>query len=182
MTSGLAARRYGAALFDVASRGGDVERVRRDLAAMRDLVAGHDELRRVFETPAVPAARKRAILDAVVAALGDVSVEVRRLLELVADRDRLTLLAAITEAYVTQVNAARRTVPADVVTAVPLSDDRRAALTQALGRATGGEVTLSARVDPSIIGGVVARVGSVVFDGSVTRQIERLRERLLAEV
>jgi len=56
-----------------------------------------------------------------------------------------------------------------------------AALVQALGRATGSDVTMSEQVDPAIIGGVVARVGSVVFDGSVTRQLERLRDRLRAE-
>jgi F-type H+-transporting ATPase subunit delta len=182
VTPASVARRYAAALFDVSSRAGVVDRAGRDLGDVRDLLVSHDELRRVFETPAVPAARKRAIVDALVTASSDLSGEVARLLELLADRDRLMLLPAIAESYEARANAARRVVPADVVTAVPLSDDRQAALARALGRATGGEVTLSARVDPSIIGGVVARVGSVVFDGSVTRQIERLRERLLAGV
>jgi F-type H+-transporting ATPase subunit delta len=78
------------------------------------------------------------------------------------------------------VNEARRTVEAEVVTASPLTDDRRTALAKALGKAADCEVTIKERVDPSIIGGVIARVGSLVFDGSVQRQVERLKERLVS--
>ena len=67
------------------------------------------------------------------------------------------------------------------MTAVPLADDSRAALAAALGRAAGAHVTMTERVDPSIIGGVVAKVGSVVFDGSVTTQLARMRQKLVAE-
>ena len=66
------------------------------------------------------------------------------------------------------------------MTAAPLTDDRRAALARALGQAADCEVTIKERVDASIIGGVVARVGSRVFDGSVLRQVERLKERLVS--
>jgi F-type H+-transporting ATPase subunit delta len=76
--------------------------------------------------------------------------------------------------------AARNVVTAEVTTAVPLSDAHRTALAAALGKAVDREVTVTERVDPSIIGGVIARVGSVVFDGSVTRQIERMHETLVA--
>jgi len=72
-------------------------------------------------------------------------------------------------------------VTADVVTAVPLSEQGQSQLAVALGKVTGRTVTVNARVDPAIVGGVVARVGSLVFDGSVVRQLERLRERLLAD-
>jgi F-type H+-transporting ATPase subunit delta len=61
---------------------------------------------------------------------------------------------------------------------MPLDQSKRDAIAAALGRATGMQVTLSERVDPEIVGGLIARVGSVVFDGSVLRQVERLRDRL----
>jgi F-type H+-transporting ATPase subunit delta len=64
---------------------------------------------------------------------------------------------------------------------VPLVGGSRAALAAALGRATGSAVTITERVDPGILGGVVARVGSLVFDGSVTHQLEKMRQKLLAE-
>jgi F-type H+-transporting ATPase subunit delta len=64
------------------------------------------------------------------------------------------------------------------VTAHPLTDGPRAAIVAALGRATGAEVTMTERVDPGLVGGLVARVGSLVFDGSVTRQLERMRQTL----
>jgi F-type H+-transporting ATPase subunit delta len=75
----------------------------------------------------------------------------------------------------------RRVVPAEVVTAMPLDATARDAIASALGRATGAQVTLTERVDPEIVGGLVARVGSLVFDGSLTRQVERLRERLTVD-
>jgi F-type H+-transporting ATPase subunit delta len=73
----------------------------------------------------------------------------------------------------------RRVVTAELTTAMPLPDSQRATLVAALGRAAGAEVALTERVDPALIGGVVARVGSVVFDGSVLTQIERMRRRLI---
>jgi F-type H+-transporting ATPase subunit delta len=181
VTPRAAARRYAGALFDVVRTGGDIERANRDLAAFRDLVVQHAELARVFETPAVAPQKKRAIVEQILAAASDISPEVGRLLVLLADRDRLVLLPVVAEAFAARVLDARRAASADVVTAVPLGEAARAALAQALGRAVGRDVTIRERVDPSIIGGVVARIGSIVFDGSVVRQLDRLRERLLHE-
>ena len=73
-----------------------------------------------------------------------------------------------------------KVVRAEVVTAVPLPADRVAALQQGLAGATGREVQLETRVDPSIIGGAITRIGSTVYDGSVTRQLEKMKEALTA--
>jgi F-type H+-transporting ATPase subunit delta len=181
VTPRSAARRYAGALLDVTRTGEDLDRAAGDLAAFRDLVAGHDELRRVFETPSVSSHKKRALVEALLAAAGDTGPAVSRLLLFMADRDRLTLLPEVAASFAARVLEAKRIVPADVVTAVPLDENRRVALVQALGRAAGGAVVMSERVDPSILGGVVARVGSVVFDGSVTRQLDRLKARLMAD-
>jgi F-type H+-transporting ATPase subunit delta len=181
MTARTASRRYAAALFDVATRSGDVDDAERDLNAFRDLVAGHAELKKVLETPAVPTEKKRAIVQALLARTGDGPANVRRLIAMLADRDRLALVADVAAAFSARVRQSKKIVAAEVVTAVPLGDGPRAALTQALGRAAGGAITLTERVDPSIVGGVIARVGGTVFDGSVTRQIARMKERLLAD-
>ena len=178
MTSRSAGRRYAAALFEAVSKKGDAQQTARDLVAVNDLLAKNAELRQVLTAAAVPPAKKQAIISAVLDGAGGVSPDVTRALQVLAEHDWLELLPDLTEAFVERLREADRTIPAEVVSAVPLSDEKRAALQAAIARAAGKEVTLSARVDPAIIGGVIARVGSVVFDGSVTRQLERLKQRL----
>lgn len=180
MTPQAVARRYAHALFDVATRGGKVDRVGADLATFQALVAGSPDLGRVFASPVIPVRNKRAIVDDLVARSGDLCGEVARLLEMLADRDRLSLLDGVTAEYQVQAMRAARRVSAEIVSAVPLDAARASALADALGRATGLEVTLTQRVDPAMVGGLVAKVGSLVFDGSVTRQLARMRDRLLS--
>jgi F-type H+-transporting ATPase subunit delta len=103
---------------------------------------------------------------------------VAKLLLLLAERDRLSLLPDVVRAFENRLMEHLGIVRAEVVTAIDLPADRVKALTQNLARATGREVQLATRVDPEIIGGAVARIGSIVFDGSVTRQLERMREVL----
>ena len=178
MTDKGTARRYAGALYDVVARSGDPARAGRDLQAVSALFSSHAELLQALTSPAVSASKKRAVLVSILQAAGGVGPEVTRMLELMAERDRLGLVADAAEAFDERLRKADRVVPAEVVTAVPLSDAQRLSLQAAIVKAAGTDVTLSARVDPAIIGGVVARVGSVVFDGSVTRQLERLKQRL----
>ena len=184
MTPRAIARRYAAALFDVAKHAGTLEQTSAGMAEVRDLFAGNAELRTALESPAVPAQKKRAVVDAMLSRATDLSPEVGRLLVMLAERDRLSSVAAIVAAFDERVMQDRGVVDATIVTAVPLSADRQAALAKALGALTGGDVDrvrIDARVDPSIIGGVIARVGSVVYDGSVTRQLEKMKSRLIAD-
>ena len=173
-------RRYATALFDVLGVRGDLDRAGRDLAEFSTLVTGHAELQKALENPAVPPSKKRGIVESLLQH-ADVMPEVRRLLLLLADSDRLALIPEITQAFADRLMELRRVVAAEVVTATPLDQPKRDAIAAALGRATGLQVTLSERVDPEIVGGLIARVGSLVFDGSLTRQVERMRERLTAE-
>lgn len=178
MTSRSAGKRYAAALFDLVSKKGDAQRAARDLAAVKTLVAGSAELRQVLTAASVPPAKKQAIVSAVLKAAGDVSPDVARAVQLLAVHGRIELLANLSDAFGEKVREAEGIVPAEVVTAVALGDSQRAALQGAIAKASGMTVTMDARVDPAIMGGVIARVGSVVFDGSVTRQLERLKQRL----
>ena len=178
MSDRSVARRYAAALFDVARKAGTTDRAGEELQALVRTVEGHDELRRVLETPAIPAHVKKEIVSSILKTSGGYSDEVSRLAVMLADRDRLGLLSQVQAVYAERLLEDKKIVPAEVVTASPLSDENRAALTRALGTATGREVQLTERVDPAIVGGVIARVGSLVFDGSVTRQLERLKQKL----
>lgn len=179
MTVQSVARRYAGALFDVVKKNGSLDAALVGVKAVADLVAGSPELSKVLASPGVPVQKKRVLAETLAAQL-NVPVEIMRLLSTMGDRDRLALIGAVAAAFESRVMQERNILQADVTTAVPLSDERSTALAAALGRATGGTVKVNAHVDPSIVGGVVARVGSTVFDGSVTRQLEILKTQLIS--
>lgn len=178
MTARAAAARYARALLDVAIKEGDPRQVEHDLVAFADLIGRHAELQKTLANPAVPAPRKRAIVEALVARAEGMSPIVVRLLALVAERDRLVLLPDLVAAYRDRLRQHQGVVEAEVTTALPLAEDRARALEASLAAATGNQVTMVAHVDSSILGGVVARIGSTVYDGSVRRQLEKMKEKL----
>jgi F-type H+-transporting ATPase subunit delta len=183
MTARTAAKRYARALFDVAmAERTDVAAVEGELSSFAALVAGNDALQRILGHPAIPAPRKRAVVEQLLAS-SPVAPVLSRVLLLLADRDRLILLPELAEAYHARLLDHRQVVRAEVTTAMPLPDDRVAALQEGLARATGRQVLLNVRVDPSIVGGAIARIGSTVYDGSITTQLEKMKQRLVeAEV
>jgi F-type H+-transporting ATPase subunit delta len=180
MTSRAAASRYARALFDVARKEADVQRVGRELSAFAGLVAGNEVLARTLSNPAIPAPRKRGVVEQLLARAGQLSPVISKLLLLLAERDRLALLPELASAYETRLMESAQVVRAQITTAVPLPADRADVLQQGLARATGRQVQIETRVDPSIIGGAVARIGSTIYDGSVTTQLQKVRERLTA--
>ena len=178
MTLQSIARRYAAALFDVTRNNKSLDAAQAGLASVAALVAGSPELAAVFASPAIPPAKKLAVAESLVAQL-NVPQEIQRLVAALGDRDRLGLIGDVSSAFDAKVRQEKQIMQADVTTAVPLSPERTAALAASLGQALGGTVTIEQHVDPSIVGGVIAKVGSLVFDGSVTRQLERLKTELL---
>ena len=178
MTNRTAANRYARALLEVAAtERADLERIDRELAAFQALVEQYAELEQVLTSPAVPAARKRAAVADLTDRMG-ASPIVSKLLLLFAERDRLVLLPDLAAAYHERLLDYRQVVRAQLTTATPLAQERLGAIQQRLSAATGRTVSLQATVDPSIIGGLVAKVGSTVFDASVTGQLQRMKARL----
>lgn len=181
MTLAGSARRYARALFDVVlQQQGDFDRTSRELHEFAALTTGHPALSAVISNPAVPAAKKRALVDAILASAGPVSDPVARTLGLLADRDRLTALPQLAGAFAERVMDHQQIVRAEVTTAVPIDADRAKAIADALGRATGRHVVVESKVDSTLLGGVVARVGSVIYDGSVARQLEKMKDALVS--
>jgi F-type H+-transporting ATPase subunit delta len=178
MTSRAAATRYARALFDVALKQGDINQVERELSEFTGILTGNQLLMRVLSNPAVPTPRKRATIEQLLAQVGPVSPIVSKLLLLLADRDRLVLLPELIRAYRERLMDHAKIVRAEVTTATALPADRLAALQDGLAAATGRKVHLESKVDPAIIGGAVARVGSTIYDGSVTTQLEKLKASL----
>lgn len=158
----------------------EMKRTRDELGRLVATLEEHPALQAAFLNPGVPPAARKATAGALAERLG-VQPEVRRFFELLVEGDRTTLLPAIARVYRARLREQLQLVDAEVTTAVPLPADRLQSLQESLAAKTGHVVSLSARVDPAIMGGVVARVGSTVYDGSVVRQLERVRERLLAE-
>ena len=178
MTARVAAMRYARALFDVAAREKlDLDRVQRELTEFSELPNGNPALGRVLANPAIPAARKAAVVRQLLA-LSPVTPQLERLLVLLAEADRLTILDEVARAFRERVLEHQQVVRAEVTTAVALPTERVSALREGLARATGRQVRLETRVDPSIIGGAVTRIGSTVYDGSVTTQLAKLKQQL----
>lgn len=179
MTTKTAALRYARALFDVAlHEKADFDRIDRELSDFVALMDREVTLKKVFLNPAVPVPRKRAAMEQLTAR-GGLSPTVAKLLALLAERDRLILLPDLVAALRARVNAYRHVVQAEVTTAEPMPTDKLDAIRRRLADVTGQQVMLDSRVDPRILGGLVAKVGSTVYDASMTRQLQKLREQLI---
>jgi F-type H+-transporting ATPase subunit delta len=182
VTNRTAATRYARALLDVALKEqADLSVIDEQLSALGALFADNEPLRRALLNPAVPLPKKRAAVAAILERI-DVLPMVAKTLALLADRDRLIILPEVVAAFRRRLMDLRNIVRADITTAEPIGADRLEAIQRSLAVATGRTVDISARVDPSILGGMVARVGSTVYDASVTGHLQRIRQRLDASI
>jgi F-type H+-transporting ATPase subunit delta len=180
VTSGAAAGRYARALFDVATReGADIERVQSDLQQFVDLFAQHPSLAHTLGNPSIPASKKRGVAQALVDRATGLSPIVGKLVLMLAERDRLPLLPDIARIYGERVMDRLNVIRGEVTTAMELAPDRLRALEQGLQQATGRKVMLQSKVDPSIIGGIITRLGSTVYDGSVVTQLAKMKQALV---
>ena len=171
------ARRYARALLDVADRQGPnaALALRDELRAFAPIVAGHPELRRTLLHPGLGSEAKKRVLAGVADRIGS-STLLRRLLDLLAERDRTSLLEDVVEAYAALANAAQGIVSAEAVSATALPDAQRRALAATLGDA----VELRTRIEPGVLGGLLVRVGGKTYDGTVRTRLGTLRQRLAA--
>ena len=176
----VVASRYARALADAVGRGAtDPRQVLGQLRAVSQMVETSPELRTVLLSPAVPPARKRAVMSRLAPAAG-LSGVVLNFLFVAIDRRRANILGEIADAFETVLDERSGVVRAEVQSAAELNERQRAAIQQELSRVAGKQVRCEFAVDPALIGGVVARVGSTVYDGSVRTQLASMRERLAA--
>lgn len=180
MSVRTAATRYAKALLDVAASDDDARRFEADLTSFAAALHAHRELQQALTAPSVPAARKRGIVTAVAERLGLAPITTRTL-QLMADRHRLVALDELIAVFRERLLERQKIVRAEVRSAAPLSADALAAITARLGTITGKTVAVETAVDTDLIGGVVAQVGSTVYDGSVRTQLEKLRKQLVGQ-
>lgn len=154
------------------------------LAQLQSLVAVYessDELRRVWESPAIPAEQKRKLLDSIVARLQGVPRELRNFVAVLIDHSRIANLAQIAKQFETEMNSRLGRIEAEISSARPLSELERATLVAKVSELTGRVVSARYDVDAALLGGAVVRVGSTVYDGSVRGQLQKIKEQLSAE-
>jgi len=135
------------------------------------------ELRRVWESPAIPAEQKRALLDAIVKREG-ISRPVRNFIAVLIDHRRINLLDPVVKDFEQGLNQRLGFAEADITSARDLSDAERRALERQIENLTGKKVRAHYARDTSILGGAVVRLGSTIYDGSIKGQLARIREQL----
>ncbi len=177
MAGRAAARRYARALFQLARDGDQVSAVSGELASLKRALDESSELQSVLLQPLHPASQRRAVLSAVAESM-NASTLLRSFYSFLIDQRRLVDLDAIVEEYERLAAEQAGVTQAEIVSARPLSDAQRDRLTRALSQRTGQQLELEVSVDPDLLGGVVAKVGDLVFDGSLRTQLQQLKAGL----
>jgi F-type H+-transporting ATPase subunit delta len=167
---------YANAIFEIAKAEGSLEAVEDELFQFSQLFQGNDQLREKLTDQSLPAEKRQAIVEDL---LGQKASPLTvSLISFLVGSGRAADIPEIINRFVERAAAERRHEVAEVRTAIPLDEEQRRRLTQALERATGKKVELKVIVDPSVVGGLVARVGDTVIDGTVRRRLDQLREAL----
>lgn len=173
MPSATAARRYAGALFSLARDESRVAEVASELHALQRLLAESRELREALLTPLHPVKERKAVLMAISDKL-ELSTLLHNFYAFLVDRRRLVDFEGIVDEYDRRADEASGLLTAEVVAANELDDRRKDRLRRALSEHTGREVKLDITVDPALIGGAIAKVGDLVFDGSLRTQLQQL--------
>jgi F-type H+-transporting ATPase subunit delta len=178
--NGPLARRYAAALADVAVEQNDAEAIKNGLASFVEVFFESQDLKNFVESPGLNADAKRRAIEKIAERMG-LPAAVRNFLWLVADHRRTEMLHEIEAAFREELNARLGVAEAEVVSARSLNDSEKRELLAALQHRTGKKIEAQFREDKNLLGGAVVRVGSTVYDGSVREQLARLREQLEME-
>src|SRR5262245_44450208 len=179
MIAGSLARRYARAVLDIGIAKGTYEQLGKDLDDLAAIYSGSRDLTEALTNPVFPMSRRRAVLEAILERAA-VTPVTRNFVLLLLDRERIPYLPAIARELRAMVDERAGRVRAVVTSARALSDENVANIQAALEKVSGKKVLLERREDPTLLGGVVAKVADVVYDGSVRTQLESMRERFLA--
>jgi F-type H+-transporting ATPase subunit delta len=172
------ARRYAMALADVVTSRGEAQEVREELAAWESMTEASPQLLEVFRHPTIPHEQKRAVLNELLAR-ARVRPTTANFLQVLLQNHRLGDLSEVNRQFAQELDRRSNIVTAQVTTARPLPSDAQESLRAKLSQMTGRSVRLEFDVDDSLIGGVVTRIGSTLYDGSVRGQLEQIRRRMV---
>ena len=172
-TTGLGAR-YATALYDLADEQKLLDAVAADLRALRGLIDESADLRRLIRSPVLSRADQGKAIAALAERAGFQTL-VRNILGLLAKNRRLFVLLEVIEAYLAELAKRRGEVTAQVITAQELTEAQKQSLDERLRRAVGGKVSVELRVDPSLLGGLIVKLGSRMVDASLSSKLHRLQ-------
>lgn len=173
------ARRYGTALADVALESGETETIKSELRDWEALISSSTELQKAFQSPAIAHADKEKLLGQLLARTQP-SKATGNFLRILLKNGRLTELSEINDRFGSILEERSGVVVAAITSARELPDSERAEFKSKLETLTGKRVNLNFEIDKEIIGGVITRVGSTVYDGSVRTKLENLKEQLIS--
>ena len=171
--SGLPGR-YANALFELADGQGALDQVRDDLTSLENMIRESADLARLLTSPIIARDQQTAAIEALMQRAG-LSELTRNFVGVVARNRRLFALPGMIVTYKALLANRRGEMTAEVVSAQPLSDTQRTALEDALMRSVGANVSIEARVDPAILGGLIVKVGSRMVDSSLRTKLDKLQ-------
>ncbi len=177
MSGTVVARRYAKALFAVAKEEGREKEYGEALAQVAAFLEENPEIESALASPVFPLDSKRSIVEEVVKAF-EVTGELATLLTVMAERNRLMHLRQVAEYYRELLDEESGVVRAVVRTAVPIPEELQKRLADTFAKVVGKQVELELREDPEIIGGVVAHIGDVIWDGSIKSQLQGFKESI----
>jgi F-type H+-transporting ATPase subunit delta len=167
---------YAEALFKVVQAEGELDRVEDELFRFGKLLETNHELKQALSDQSIDKIQRVKVLDELLS--DKVSPHTLGLLAFVVEQGRARQLPQILKGLSDLAAEARNSVVAEVRSAIPLDEKQRKELAAALSKATGKKVEVKVLVDPSVIGGIVAKVGDTVIDGTVRRRLEQLKEQV----
>jgi F-type H+-transporting ATPase subunit delta len=177
MLSGSLARRYARAIMDLAITGNLVDKVGADLRGLAAAYKTSPELADVLGNASYPRASRRGIVDALLTRLGAQPLT-KTFCNLLLDKERLAAVPDIAREVSALIEARAGRVAGEVVSVTPLSATQLSQITATLEKLAGKKVVLAKREDPALLGGIIAKVGDVVYDGSLRTQLRVLRDQL----
>lgn len=172
------ARRYASALADVVVKSGETEVVKNELKSWQELVNSNSDLQNAFSNPAIAHLTKEKVLESLLEKAKPTKTTAN-FLRVLLRNSRLTELGQINEKFASVLEERSGVLSADITSARHLSDAEKADLQASLAKLTGKQVNLTFNINEELIGGVVTRIGSTVYDGSVKTQLENLKEQLV---
>lgn len=173
----MLARRYAKAIFEIGTAQSNLEPIGRDLRALSTAMKESAELATTLGSPAIRRSDRKKVIDALLDRVG-AQPTTRNTVYLLLDGERLGSLPAIARELDRMIEAKAGRVSAEVVSAKPLDPAQLSQITTALESLSGKKVSVTSRQDPGLLGGVVAKVGDVVYDGSLRTQLRNLRDEL----
>lgn len=177
MSSQTVARRYASALADVAIEKGEAHEVQAELAAWEKMISENSALLEAFSNPTVAYEQKGKVLNELIART-KVRPTTANFLRTLLRNQRLAELPQVNATLAQSLDQRAGLVSAEITSARPVSEETKALLAEKLGLLTGKKARLTFDTDEGLLGGIVTRIGSTIYDGSVRNQLQRLREEL----